>query len=253
MNFRSKWRTALSALSITLMATTVQAAVVLSGTRVIYPAQEREVTLKLTNEGKGPVLVQAWIDEGDPNATPDQVKVPFTLTPPLFRLDTHKGQTLRIIYSQESIPQDRESLFWLNALEVPPRAMGDTVAANTLQLAIRSRIKLFLRPAGLAGAANDAPSEVQWHFVKNNDGVYALSIRNPTPYHVTFSKVSATTLGKTYVNEEGIMLAPRSTMDVSIGHVTSVGSDIPSEVHFTTVNDYGAAVAGAFHADAKQK
>jgi len=82
MNFRSKWRTALSALSITLMATTAQAAVVLSGTRVIYPAQEHEVTPKLTNEGKGPVLVQAWIDDGDLNVTLDQVKAPFTLTPP---------------------------------------------------------------------------------------------------------------------------------------------------------------------------
>ncbi|MBF8740617.1 molecular chaperone [Pseudomonas guariconensis] len=253
MNFRLKWRAALSALSIVMMATTAQASVVLSGTRVIYSTQEREVTLKLTNEGQTPVLVQSWIDDGDPNARPDRIKVPFTLTPPLFRLDAHKGQTLRIIHTQEAIPQDRESLFWLNALEVPPRAEGDGASTNKLQLAIRSRIKLFLRPAGLPGTANDAVSEVQWRFVKNAQGGYALAVRNPTPYHVTFSKVSATTLGKTYANEEGFMVAPHATMEVDVGHVTAVGNEIPSQVRYTTVNDYGAAVAGAFHGDAKQK
>ena len=78
---------------------------------MLYPADQREITLKLSNEGSGPVLVQSWIDDGDPNAAPDQVKVPFTLTPPLFRLDSKKGQTLRIIYTQEPLAKDRESLF----------------------------------------------------------------------------------------------------------------------------------------------
>lgn len=252
MNFTLKWRTALLACSVALTATTVNAAVVLSGTRVIYPAQEREVTLKLTNEGQTPVLVQAWIDAGDPNATPDQVKVPFTLTPPLFRLDPHKGQTLRMIYTQDPIPQDRESLFWLNALEVPPRT-ADSPSANALKLAIRSRIKVFLRPAGLSGKVNEAASQVQWRFVRKPAGEYVLAARNPTPYHVTFSRVSATAGGKTYTNEEGFMVAPHATIEVNIGHAAAVGNEIPSAVRYTTVNDYGAAVAGEVHTDAKEK
>lgn len=253
MNFRLKWRAALSTLSVALLATTANAAIVLSGTRAIYPAQEREVTLKLTNEGQGPVLVQSWIDDGNPNATPDKVKVPFTLTPPLFRLDPHKGQTLRIIYTQDTISKDRESLFWLNALEVPPRAAGSGAAENTLQFAIRSRIKLFLRPAGLPGNANEAASKVIWSFVKKADGAYALAAHNPTPYHVTFSKVLAIAAGKKYANEEGFMVAPQGSVEVNIGQVTSIGSEAPAEVQYSAINDYGAAVEGAFRADAKKQ
>ncbi|HEY9272278.1 fimbrial biogenesis chaperone [Achromobacter sp.] len=245
MFFRFKWHAAFAALSVAVMATSANAAVVLSGTRVIYSSSQREVTLKLTNEGDGPVLVQSWIDDGDPNATPDQVKVPFTLTPPLFRLDPAKGQTLRIIHTQEPLPQDRESLFWLNALEVPPRAGFE---ANRLQIAIRSRIKLFFRPAGLPGKAGDAPDKLRWRFVRKPNGGYVLSASNPSGYYVTLSRVSVQAAGKQHVNEEGAMVAPHAATEFDFGSLTAVDSEIPSVVRYTTINDYGAAVSGEFHA-----
>ena len=54
--------------------------------------------------------------------------MPFTMVPPLFRLDPKKGQMLRIVYTQEPLATDKETLFWLNVLEVPPRD-GDTSAS----------------------------------------------------------------------------------------------------------------------------
>ena len=47
------------------------AGVVVNGTRVIYPAQAREVTVQVDNVGDSPALVQAWIDSGDANQTAD--------------------------------------------------------------------------------------------------------------------------------------------------------------------------------------
>ncbi|MGB3067700.1 MAG: fimbria/pilus periplasmic chaperone [Ottowia sp.] len=249
---RNRWLKIGAALTLCLMASLSQAALVLSGTRVLYPADQREVTLKLTNEGNGPILVQAWIDEGDPNATPDQVKVPFTLAPPLFRLDPKKGQAVRIIYTQEPLAQDKESLFWLNALEVPPRSADSDGDASRLQLAIRSRIKLFFRPAGLSGRANDAPEKILWSFARKSDGGYALKASNPTPYHVTFSKVSVQSGGKNYVNEDGAMVAPGAAVQLDIGSLSAVDTDIPAVVHYSTINDYGTAVPGEFHGDAKK-
>ena len=38
------------------------ASVVIGTTRVIYQEKDREVTVRLTNDGKHPALVQAWID-----------------------------------------------------------------------------------------------------------------------------------------------------------------------------------------------
>lgn len=251
MPFRFTWRAAVAAFSISLLiATAAQAAVVLSGTRVIYGAQAREVTLRLTNEGQGPVLVQSWIDGGDLRALPDQVEVPFILTPPLFRLDPQKGQTLRIIYTQDPLPQDRESLFWLNAMEVPPRP-STTNSLNTMQLALRTRIKLFFRPAGLVGKANEAAEQVLWRFVKRPNGGYALLVDNPTPYHVTFTKISLTAGGRNFTLDAGGMVAPLATAQFDVGHVAAVEGETPSAVHYSFVNDYGATVEGEFHAGSR--
>lgn len=132
------------ALISTLVASQAHASVVISGTRVVFPSNEREVTIKLTNDGKTPALVQTWIDAGDQNASPETINVPFTLTPSMFRMEPNKGQTLRMIYTNEPLPTDKESLFWLNVLEIPPKA-NDGADRNELQIALRTRIKIMFR------------------------------------------------------------------------------------------------------------
>ena len=92
-------RSVAMALLLMLTAGQTMANIVITGTRVIYPSDEKEVTVKLENKGKGPVLIQAWIDDGDINATPDSLRVPFVISPPLNRVDPEKGQTLRISFT----------------------------------------------------------------------------------------------------------------------------------------------------------
>jgi P pilus assembly chaperone PapD len=77
-------------------ASSSQASVVISGTRIIYTQRDREVTVRLTNDGASPALVQVWLDRGDPKADPTSINVPFMLSPPMFRIDPTKGQSLRI-------------------------------------------------------------------------------------------------------------------------------------------------------------
>ncbi len=57
------------------------------------------------------------------------------------------------MYTASSVlPKDRESVFWFNVLEVPPKPDAATVANQSLlQLAFRTRIKLFYRPEALKG------------------------------------------------------------------------------------------------------
>ncbi len=75
------------------------AGVVVNGTRVIYPAQAREVTVQVDNVGESPALVQAWIDSGDANQTADTSDAPFVLTPPIARVEPGRSQALRLIFS----------------------------------------------------------------------------------------------------------------------------------------------------------
>jgi chaperone protein EcpD len=47
-----------------LLAGSVEASVTVGGTRVVYPLDQREVTVKLDNDSAAPSLVQVWIDDG---------------------------------------------------------------------------------------------------------------------------------------------------------------------------------------------
>jgi chaperone protein EcpD len=220
------------------------ASVIITGTRVIYPAEEKEVTVKLNNDGTVPALVQTWIDDGDSSTEAQKKAMPFTLTPPVFRLDPAKGQTLRMMYTQDPLPQDRESVYYLNVLEIPPRVQSDE-SRNILQMAFRSRIKIFFRPKGLEGDANEAPAKVIWSVVPAAAGKgYALQADNPTPYHVNVTKTSISIGGKTYESAPG-MVAPFAKHSFALEGLTAQPS-APLRVQYETVNDYGAMVPSVF-------
>lgn len=208
---------------ITLFSTHSSGSVVISGTRVIYFADAREVTVKINNGGSSPVLLQSWIDNGDINAKPSAIRVPFILTPPINRVEPGKGQTLRISYTGGVLPIDKESVFWLNVLEVPVRKQAKTVE-NYLQMAFRSRIKLFYRPVGLQGNANDVANDIIWSSQNNK-----LRANNPTPYYASLLNLSVSGKKLDYA-----MVAPYSTITL----------DLPGNAGNTVtgsfVNDYGA-------------
>ena len=53
------------------------AGVVVNGTRVVYPAAKREVTISIRNASETPSLVQAWLDAGDPQSKAGTSKSPL--------------------------------------------------------------------------------------------------------------------------------------------------------------------------------
>lgn len=197
-----------------------EAAVVIGGTRVVYPAQEKDVTVKFTNQGTTPTLVQFWLDAGDEKSTPETSQVPFAVTPSIFRLDAGKSQAVRLVYSQEPLPTDKETLFWANMLEVPPNTENDK---NQLALAFRTRIKVFFRPAGLSGDAQSAPQQLSWKLVDGEAGKgVALQVTNPTPYYVNFLQVGLKVGDRLIPQKEGKggMVAPGGTTTFPISELT---------------------------------
>lgn len=225
-------------LACCLYATSAHANVLIGGTRVVFPAKDGEVTVRLTNDNELPVLVESWIDRGDAHSTPDTVDVPFLITPPMFRMDAKKEQSLRIVYTHEQLPADRESLFWLNVLEVPPKPTGAAAQGqNLLQLSLRSRLKLFYRPANLAGDPLKAPAQLTWKAVADGKG-FAVEIHNPTPYHVSLTELTLTIGGKPQTAETG-MVAPMADLRLPIPALTQKPA-VGTPVSFTALNDFGA-------------
>ncbi len=222
-------------------ASHAHASVVIAGTRVVYHAEEPEATLKLSNEGKSPALVQSWIDTGDTKAAPSASNVPFTVSPPIARIDPARGQTLRIIYTGEPLPKDRESVFWLNVLEVPPKPAANEADVNRLQLAFRSRIKLFFRPRGLEGRSDDAPAKLNWR-LKQSGNQPAAEATNPTPYYVSLILIEVRAGGKVAIFDDGGMVGPHETVTFPLkGDAT--GAERAS-VHYSALNDFGGAASG---------
>ncbi|WP_420995742.1 fimbria/pilus periplasmic chaperone [Cupriavidus sp. 30B13] len=225
------------ALSATVLSGTAQASVVITGTRVIFPGDSREVTVRLANDGKTPALVQTWMDTGDEKAAPESVKVPFILTPSMFRLDPEKGQTLRMFHTGEPLPKDKESLYWLNVLEVPPKARDDE-AANKIQLAFRSRIKVMYRPTGLPGSAADAPALLQWEIVRRDgtDG-YELKVSNPSSYVVNLGAVELEAAGHKYEIEPSFV-RPKDSARLPVPRLASSPAS-GATVTYSSIDDWG--------------
>jgi P pilus assembly chaperone PapD len=66
--------------------------IIVNGTRFIYPGNEKEITVQLSNTADRPALAQAWLDNGNADATPDTITTPFIITPPISRVDAKAGR-----------------------------------------------------------------------------------------------------------------------------------------------------------------
>ena len=226
--------------TVLLFAPAADANVVISNTRVVFPAQQGEVTVRLTNDNPHPALVEAWIDNGDEHSTPDKVNTPFLITPPLFRMEAHRDQSLRIISTASNLPADRESLFWLNVLEIPPKPTSlETQGKNLLQFAFRSRLKLFYRPANLKGDPTTAPGKITWKAVADGKS-FALAIQNPTAYHITIVKLAVSMGGKQFSTDKAGMVDPFGNLRMPIEGLAKA-PPAGTVVDYSIINDFGAA------------
>lgn len=224
---------------LVLAAASAQAQVIVHGTRVIFPGDQREVTVRLQNTAERAALVQTWTDDGNPEAKPETASTPFVLRPPVFRLDAGKSQVVRMQFMGAALPQDRESLYWFNALDIPPKPSADKVpSGNFLQFSVRTRIKIFYRPKGLtASAAAVAHEKVQWKVVPEGKG-WALQASNPTPYYVNFSQIDLQAGGKTYPHPDIGMVPPLSTATFALQGLGSRPAH--ADVQYVYVTDQGA-------------
>ncbi|CAE6916599.1 putative fimbrial chaperone YadV [Pseudomonas marincola] len=233
MTMRSKF--VFTALLLSLSISSL-ASVTISGTRIIYPAQEREVTIDLNNKNDTPALIQSWIGTGDSKVGPGEEQLPFIVTPPLTRIEPNQGQSLRIAYTGEPLPEDVESVFWFNMLEVPPIGK-DAKGNNYIQLAYRSQLKFFFRPEGLSGNPKAAGVNVSWSIAKADQG-YVLRGTNDSAFHISIAGATLTVGGKDYPNQQGGMIPPKSTFDYKLEGLNKPVAG--GKVSYRWINDFGS-------------
>lgn len=236
---RNSVRIALYSAMIWNTAYSAHAAIVINGTRVIYPAQKSEVTVNISNRGDVPVLIQNWIDAGNDKIDPGKMAMPFIVTPPINRVDPGRGQALRISYlGMPALPNDKESVFWLNILEIAAKQEKKNNASH-LDIAFRTRIKLFYRPEGLKGNANRAPELLHW-----TEAEGGVQVSNSSPYYVSIGTI--TYISKGIKNEaDGVMIAPGETKKIPLKNIDNTNAI--SQLTYTAINDYGGVTTYKAH------
>jgi P pilus assembly chaperone PapD len=190
------------------------ASVIVQNTRIIYPADKEYVSVQLNNSSSTPSLVQSWIDEGNIDSTPETTTAPFIVTPPIIKISAYDGTQLRIHFLEQLLPQDRESIYYFNILDISPKS-DNYHTVNRLQFTIQTRIKLFYRPVSLLVGIEKVLHKVT--FSAANQGII---ISNPTPYFITIAKIS---FNKDNLLSNSVMLDPFSKTEISVDRKPSAG------------------------------
>lgn len=208
-----------------LLAGTVMPAwggIYIYGTRIIYPAQKKEITVQLMNEGSRGSLVQSWIDDGDTSLPPEKIQVPFVMTPPVVKVSGGSGQQLKIKQLANNLPKDRESLFFLNVLDIPPNS-AEAEGKNMLKFAMQNRIKFIYRPEGIAGVDKKSFSRLNVRYASGG-----INIKNNSANWITIPELA----DNKKINKETLLLAPWSEQKVTTAAVVN---------HYTVtlIDDHG--------------
>lgn len=215
-----------SLLASVLCMQQAQAAVALDRTRVVFNGAEKSVSLSISNENKQlPYLAQGWVED----AQGTKITTPLTVLPPLQRLEAGAKSQIKVqaLPAANLLAQDRETLFYFNLREIPPKSEKP----NTLQLALQTRIKLFYRPKVLSNTEGTAPWQEQLTLTKLGD---KYQVNNPTPYYVTLVDAGSKPGGASAKGFEPLMVAPKGKETLNVG--VSVLGNAPV---LTYVNDYG--------------
>jgi len=213
----------------------VQAAVALDRTRAVFNGGEKSISLSISNDNKTmPYLAQGWVEDAQGN----KITNPLTVLPPLQRLEPGAKSQIKIqaMPSAKLLVQDRETLFYFNLREIPPKSEKP----NTLQLALQTRIKLFYRPAAIVPGQQERsdPWQKKLTLTRQGDGY---QVNNPTPYYITLIDARSGKDAKTASGFEPLMVPPKGTLKLGVS-----AAALGSKPWLTYVNDYGGRPALAF-------
>ena len=210
------------------------ASVVIGSTRIIYPSQGMEKTIEFTNNDETPSVMQVWVDSGDETSSPATSDAPFILTPPMFRIDPDGRQTIRIVYTGEELPTDRESIFYFNSVQIPPSSK-EQEDQNRMLILLRNRIKLFYRPKTIVGTVEQSIKQLQFS-LKQVGKDWHLNVKNPSGYFVTISQAVITQQKSHSMTSD--MVSPQSEANWVINDLEET-PQFPLKLEFNYVDDFG--------------
>lgn len=218
------------ALWAALASQAAHGALSIGATRIVYNGDARSTTVLVRNPSSETYAAQVWVNTQADDTT---TAVPFMPGPLLFRMNPGAEQLVRITSLPNDLPNDRESLFFFNVQEIPQvKRDPDAEAANTLTLALRTRIKFFYRPVSIAGEPLKRLGELRW---RTESAGRQLVVNNPTPYHFTFNRLEVNNGKDSQRLSNPVMLTPFGEQRYALPSAVAG----QATVTFSAINDYG--------------
>lgn len=210
------------------VVTDAQAFLKIEGTRLIYSGVHREASIGVVNQSQQSTLVQSWITYPYDN---DQGDAPFAIAQPLVRLGSQERHLVRVFYAGQGLPEDRESMVWLNILEVPRKPDQE----DGVQFAIRQRLKLFYRPPGLHGSSSESVQQLKWEINQRAQ----IEVSNPGAFHVSLVNLEVGLNNRNIFLCDYLFLRPGETHSIE----TPLSAlDGKVQITFTEITDGGLQV-----------
>ncbi len=210
------------------LSQSANAAVGLDRTRVIFDGGKDATSVNITNNNTQlPYLAQGWIED----EAGKKITSPLIVLPPVQRLEPGKQSQVKVqaLPAAKSLPQDRETVYYFNLREIPPRSDK----SNTLQIALQTRIKLFYRPQAITPSQQDLSNPWQQKLTLTRDGDH-YRVNNPTPYYVTLVDARSSKDGKTVAGFVPVMVPPKGTLALG-----PTARELGNTPYLAYVNDYG--------------
>lgn len=215
-----------------ILAQPTYASVQLSVNRLICQASNPDCTMTLKNDDNRSYLIQSWLDvTGNPALTGK--RIPFVVTPPLFRMPPKSENVVQLVYNDSGLPKNKESLLWLNIKSIPALNDGESLTKNKMLIAVSNRIKVFYRPQGLNGSAAAALKDLKWERGERNQ-VRAV---NSSSYYVVLNHISLNG------NEVKISIETNNTVVAPGGEQTFLleeGGAASVAIKWSGINDFSA-------------
>ncbi|ESE41977.1 MULTISPECIES: fimbrial biogenesis chaperone [Shewanella] len=225
-------------ISLLIIVFPSSASVVMTNTRVIYPSDAKERSVQLKNNDSFPNVVQVWTDINNSESTPENADGPFLALPAIFRIEPNRGQLFRLIYSGGELPKDRESLFYLNFLQIPPLSK-DNAGENQMLVMLKNRVKIFYRPVEIKSNPENVGREISFNVNKINGGI-EVDVINKSPFYASFVDVKLIS-GNQELKVPVDMVEPKGNKLIKVYNQQFV-SIHPMKVKFTIVNDFGGFI-----------
>ncbi|BBV03025.1 MULTISPECIES: fimbria/pilus periplasmic chaperone [Providencia] len=212
------------------------AAVTLDRTRIIFDGNQSSINITIRNDNPElPYLAQSWLE----NALEQKLETgPIIATPPIQRMEPKSTSLVRLSTAPDiaKLPQDRESLFYYNLREIPPKSSE----AGVLQIALQSRVKLFYRPESIV-----AQSKTDWtKYITLTATSSGYTLDNPTPFYLTVIGIGNSQKQSEESDFDAVMIPPKSNQLIK--------SSKFSTPYLTYINDYGGKPSLAFKCQASK-